>query len=354
MTAKAKYFKLGVFVIIAIILAFIGVIVLGAGSLFRKEIPVETYFNQSVQGLDVGSPIKFRGIEIGKVTQITIALAEYHTDMHYVLVKSSLYQEMFMRRTNAQIGEEVNKQVKNGLRVRLAYQGITGAAFLEVDYLDPERYQPLPIDWSPQNIYIPSAPSVITQLSESLTRIMRSLESFNVQGLSTRLERTLDTMVAVMEGADLSDVTDEAQLLLAELRDTNKKINKLAAALGNDSTLEGLSDTVNSAGRLIKNTEKPLADTLASLNRAAASLSRLSQQLESSPNGLPQTLAQLRVTLKRVDRLISAPQRDLEEALADIRAASGDLRELTENARRNPSQILFGKPPAPTGYGERP
>jgi ABC-type transporter Mla subunit MlaD len=195
---------------------------------------------------------------------------------------------------------------------------------------------------------------VITQLSESLTRIMRSLEGFNVQGLATRLELTLDTMIAVMEGADLSDVTDEAQLLLAELRDTNKKVNKLAAALGNESTLNGLTDTVNAAGRLIKNTEKPLADTLVSLNRAAASLNRLSNRLESSPDGLPQTLAQLRVTLKRLDRLVSAPQRDLEEALADLRAASGDLRELTENARRNPSQILFGRPPAPTEYGERP
>jgi phospholipid/cholesterol/gamma-HCH transport system substrate-binding protein len=354
MTGKSQYFKLGVFVIAAIAIALIGVVILGAGSLFRKEIPVETYFNQSVQGLAVGSPIKFRGIEIGKVTRITIALAEYHTDKHYVLVRSSLYEEMFMRRTEAEIGKEINKQVKNGLRTRLAYQGLTGAAFLEVDYLDPEQYQPLPIDWPPKHIYIPSAPSVITQLSESLTRIMRSLEGFNVQGLATRLELTLDTMIAVMEGADLSDVTDEAQLLLAELRDTNKKVNKLAAALGNESTLNGLTDTVNAAGRLIKNTEKPLADTLVSLNRAAASLNRLSNRLESSPDGLPQTLAQLRVTLKRLDRLVSAPQRDLEEALADLRAASGDLRELTENARRNPSQILFGRPPAPTEYGERP
>ena len=143
-------------------------------------------------------------------------------------------------------------------------------------------------------------------------------------------------------------------MLLAELRDTNHKINKLAAALGNESTLSDLSDTVAAAGRLIKNNEKPLADTLASLNRAASSLNRLSNKLESSPDGLPQTVAQLRVTLKRLDGMISGPQQELEQALADIRAASGDLRELAENARRNPSQILFGKPPAPSEYGEQP
>ena len=67
MSAQANYYKIGLFVVIAIVLTIGFVVVLGAGSLFQKTIIVETYINGSVQGLTVGSPVKFRGVPIGKV-----------------------------------------------------------------------------------------------------------------------------------------------------------------------------------------------------------------------------------------------------------------------------------------------
>ena len=78
-----------------------------------------------------------------------------------------------------------------GLRARLASQGLTGASFLEIDYLDPKANPILPIDWKPTYPYLPSAPSIITRLSDAMTSIMNSLQDINLQGLMTRLETTL-------------------------------------------------------------------------------------------------------------------------------------------------------------------
>ena len=65
-----RYFKIGLFVIGATIIAIFGVVALGVGTVFKTKNLVETYIEESVQGLDVGSPVKFRGVLVGKVDEV--------------------------------------------------------------------------------------------------------------------------------------------------------------------------------------------------------------------------------------------------------------------------------------------
>ena len=85
-----SYFKIGLFVISATIIGVLGVVVLGVGTIFQKRTWVETYIDESVQGLDVGSPVKFRGVPVGKVEQITLTSVEYSTRRRYVVVRIGL------------------------------------------------------------------------------------------------------------------------------------------------------------------------------------------------------------------------------------------------------------------------
>jgi len=71
MSEKANYFKIGLFFLSGTILAVIALIILGEGTFFQKKVLLETYFKESVQGLDIGSPVKFRGVLIGNVEKIT-------------------------------------------------------------------------------------------------------------------------------------------------------------------------------------------------------------------------------------------------------------------------------------------
>ena len=65
MSQRANYFKLGLFVIGAIVAGILVLIVIGTGRVLQKRVTIETYFNESVQGLDIGSKMKYRGVEVG-------------------------------------------------------------------------------------------------------------------------------------------------------------------------------------------------------------------------------------------------------------------------------------------------
>src|SRR6266852_1477107 len=147
MSSKTRFYKIGVFVILGFILTVIGVIVFGAGKFFRKSITIETYFNQSVQGLDVGAPLKLQGVQIGNVKEIGFVFNRYNTTRTYVLVRAEVYQESVgARKSLGRIptAEEristVKELIEKGLRLQLDSSGITGVAFLNMVYLDPKRY----------------------------------------------------------------------------------------------------------------------------------------------------------------------------------------------------------------------
>ncbi|HEX6951027.1 MAG TPA: MlaD family protein, partial [Nitrospira sp.] len=77
MSQQAHYFKIGLFVVAATALAVIGIIVLGAGKWLEKSAMVETYFFESVQGLEIGAPVRLRGVRVGRVESIRLAREEY-------------------------------------------------------------------------------------------------------------------------------------------------------------------------------------------------------------------------------------------------------------------------------------
>ena len=175
MSAKAHYFKIGVFTVGGILLAVVAVIVLGVGSLFEEKIWVESYFDESVQGLSIGAPLRFRGVTIGSVEHIGFVRNQYkelsEEDLFrygtYILVRVGI-KDLFPGRSEEERRSELVRRVEDGLRVRLTSQGVTGVVFLEADYYDPKDYPPLPIAWTPKALYVPSGRSTVTVLGVSL------------------------------------------------------------------------------------------------------------------------------------------------------------------------------------------
>ena len=94
MKSTRSYFRLGAFILLAVAALVALVIVLGTGALLRKDLSAETYFNESVQGLDVGAKVLFRGVLVGNVTRLSFTYVKYERDKPpdqrkpYVLVES--------------------------------------------------------------------------------------------------------------------------------------------------------------------------------------------------------------------------------------------------------------------------
>ncbi len=332
MSTKANYFKIGIFVISASIIAIIAIIVMGMGTLFKNKIVIETYIDGSVQGLDVGSPFKFRGVKLGNVEKISFVSNEYNLDVNskeylthgsYILVKSSL--EPSRENTEKEQRLFVERLIEKGLRVRLASQGITGTAYLEADYLDPEEYPPMQISWEPNNYYVPSVPSVITEFKESIDMILNKLEEINVQGITTSLEDILVSVSKMLDNAKVANITKQAGNLLVELRETNKRLGPL---------LSDASATMETVRRITGETEKPLTRSLASLGE------------------LPDIINQLKSTLRQFRYFVSSEEQNIGVSTENVRLITENLRDVSENVKQYPSHFLFGKPPPHSHPGD--
>jgi phospholipid/cholesterol/gamma-HCH transport system substrate-binding protein/paraquat-inducible protein B len=235
----------------------------------------------------------------------------------------------------------------------LAAQGLTGVAYLEADYLDPERNPPLEIDWQPRYPYIPSARSRIVQLSDSVESILQNFEQLDIPRLMTNVDRSLAAITKMAEGANVEKIGAQANALLTEVRETNRQLKDLVAGPELKSTLADAAATVGSARQIMERAEKPLNQMLADLPRVSESLERLVQRLDSVSADLPDTSAQLRQTVQRLNRLISGQQQDIEKTVDNLRSISENLKELTDDSKKYPSQLLFGAPPPPSKVMQR-
>jgi ABC-type transporter Mla subunit MlaD len=345
MSQKANYFKLGLFVIGAVVAGILVLMIIGTGRWLKPRTTVETYFNESVQGLDIGSKMKYRGVVIGEVSRITFTYVEYEQNKpmlqrkRYVLVEAQIEPHLVGGRAANDIAspESSKLEVDRGLRVHLAPQGITGTSNLELDYVDPTT-PVLPIDWVPDNIYIPSTPSTVSTFVNAASEILDRLRHLDIettianlnkllattndrvagldtQGISKRVGETLGKLDTTLDNLQTKKLSNEAASLIAELRQSNAELKTFLA---------------NPA--------------LAKLPQDTSAAVQSVQKLVSDPK-LAASITHLERTLARLDRIFGTGEADLGTTFQNLRQITDNLRDLTEEAKRYPSGLLFGAPP---------
>jgi ABC-type transporter Mla subunit MlaD len=330
MSPRRRYFRLGMFILGAIIVGTIFVVAFGAGYLLQPKVLMETYFDESVQGIDVGTPIRYRGVQVGQVSRIGFTYTDYEQDKapaarkQYVLVEATLRPEELTGRAGRIDHALLQSWIEKGLRVRMAAQGVTGLYYLELDYVEAGRNPPLPIDWQPDDVYIPSARSTFGALVSGAESLMRKLEQANLDEVVLNLNQLMVTLNATLQSMQSDRLGANAVGLLTELRESNQRLHTI---LGNPAwkSLPGdASATMSSARRLLENEQLP------------AAIARLRQTLES-----------LDRAATRLDRTLVGPERNLPVILENLRQTTENLRDVTETLRRSPSSVLFSEPPAP-------
>lgn len=327
---RTLYFRLGAFILLAAAALVALVLVLGTGALFGKSFQLETYFNESVQGLEVGSKVLFRGVMVGNINRIGFTYIKYELDLPtnqrkpYVLVEFNIRPELIARATTDRqtIETVIAFQVQEGLRVRQVPQGVTGLAYLELDYVDPKSNPPLAIDWTPESIYIPSTASTVGRIFGATEELVRRLGRVDVEGFVTHVNELAVTLTGKIDELQVGRLSGELVALVGELRQTNRKLQHLL----DDPQLAQVP------GDLSKATKDAAV--------VAARLRRLAESEE-----LQKTLTQLQQTLARIDRMVAARENDVATTLNNLRQITDNLRDLSEDAKRYPSGVIFGQPP---------
>jgi phospholipid/cholesterol/gamma-HCH transport system substrate-binding protein len=287
-TTAANNWKLGLFVVVGVLTMVIALFWLGARRFQRLSFPAVSYFDESVQGLDVGSPVKFRGVTVGNVGDITIA-----PDHRHVQVTSDIYVDALQRLGLGERAPRKGEEFINPLlRVQLVSAGITGVRFLQTDFFHPGRYpEPvLPFE-APWN-YVPSVPSTLKSIGDTAMEVVNRLPD-----LETRISETLVTVNTTLGSIDR---------FVTGLQNENGPFDRLLVQLR--STTTDLGTEIETA---------KLADTTSSIRTAAGTVA-------TAANGLGET------------------REDLQASLSTLRETLDAFRAVADSLERDPSILLRG------------
>ncbi len=290
-TTATNNWKLGLFVVVGVATMITALFWLGARRFQRTAFPAVSYFDESVQGLDVGSPVKFRGVTVGNVTDITIA-----PDHRHVQVTSDIYVDALQR---LGLGERAPRKgevfINPLLRVQLVAAGITGVRFLQTDFLHPQRFPVPTLPFEPPWNYVPSAPSTLKSIGDTATDVLNRLPA-----LETRITEALVTMNTMLGSVDR---------FVVSLQDDDGSFERL---------LTQLRVTTTSLRTEIETAE--LADTTTSIRAAAGNVSTAAVGFGELREDLQASLASLRETLDSVRSVADSLERDPSVLLRGPRA----------------------------------
>lgn len=330
---KANYFKVGVFLVAATALLVAALVILGSGAFAPQGEYFETYFDRSVTGLSPGSPVELQGVKVGQVKSIGFASGTYPipADLAARLGEQRLVRVVFavdprfVREMSA--GERQatrTREMRSGLRVRLESNLITGQSYLQGTYVDPNRF-PIPQwPWKPEFTSVPSVPGQFATLKDSLDRILTELDKLDVQKLFNHVDDLLLSAGRAVTDANVPGLSQQAQALFLN---ANRAVT--------DANVPGLSQQVQAL----------FADLRGTNARLQALLARPDQEKEKNMANIALILDQLNTTLRRVDLLVATQTPQLQGMIDNFARISADLKELSANLKRTPSDLLFSSPP---------
>jgi ABC-type transporter Mla subunit MlaD len=271
MSRRPHYFAIGLFVLAANALLVLGLIVFNSDMLRDPSHFIETYVDESVQGIEIGTPFKFRGVKIGSIHAIKLVSEEYDTEKMYVMIRVALDDRLFRTETPDMLAR-AQLHVERGLRVKIVPQGITGLSFLDADYYPDKLTEPLKIDWEPRYTYIPSTPAVLTVIGRSIENIMSQINSLDLAGIGNNVETI--TSNANLTVQHIETITRQA----AEVSDDVLKNVQVSS--------ERLKQTVADMQQIVGDSDAEIDQIMINLRYVTEEIHELVRMLRKSPGTL--------------------------------------------------------------------
>jgi paraquat-inducible protein B len=314
MSAPTNHWKLGAFVVAAVLVGLTAVAVLTAQALQVVTVTYASYFDEAVTGLDVGSPVSFRGVNIGNVSAIEIAPDRRHVEIIYSLGVTELERLGLGGKTR---GKDTKFSVPPGLRIQIASTGLAGTKYLQIDFFDTQIAPPPVLPFPVPANYIPAIPSTMKNLEDAVVRAVDA-----VPALTSELASVVSSLNVILADVNGRGLPEKA---VATLDRTDRLI----------TSLQGKLD------------ELPVAE--------------LSREAAATFAGAKVTLANMDRVLARLDGddgLLASVQRasdglgdvagpalgtNLDETGRDLREAAVAVRQLADALQRDPDMLIKGK-----------
>jgi phospholipid/cholesterol/gamma-HCH transport system substrate-binding protein len=260
MSTDTNHFKLGLFTLCGLAILIASILAFGARSYFEATSSFETYVEGDVTGLEVGSAVELRGVNVGKVKRISFSWSEYQeTTPSYIVVEFEMRDDVAPLPPGEARSEMLQSAVKRGLRARLKSQGITGTSILSLEYLNPTDNPPVQVPWTPRHTYIPAAPGQFSELLASIDKSLHNVERLDFVSINQLVQGDLKLAGQVLDKVnqvDFGNLGTNANSLLNESRAT---ISQLQPALANID-FNALNQTLANAQRTMHDLDDVVAE----------------------------------------------------------------------------------------------
>jgi paraquat-inducible protein B len=359
MGTKINPTVIGAFVVGAIALAVVGVLLFGGGQFFREKFTYVLYFDGSVQGLNVGAPVVFRGVQVGQVSKVE-ALA----DPKDLTIRIAVFVELVRGSLKVKGGtisdphKAVEGMIQRGLRASLRMQSfVTGLLYVNLD-MHPDT----PIKRLGLDTQYPELPTMPTEMEQMLATVQQTLAELGKLPLEALLNEVLGTfkrLNGLLEVPELKKALEALDGLTVSanqlLHNADGQVGplgaKLAAAADSArSALEAARLAMVDAQKLVRDTNgqvAPLAgsakDTLAA---ARGTLGQTQKSLVTLTDAATPALKQGEKAMGSVAGLAghdSVTLNDLSHTLKALEEAAKSIRILADSLQRNPEALLRGK-----------
>src|SRR5262245_47241755 len=332
MNKKISPAMIGAFVLGAIALIVIAILVFGSGRLFRQTRTFALYFDNSVNGLRVGAPVKLKGVEIGSVKDIKILVAQgTGGDKIPVIIEIDL--KKLTRRGAAAAAEATVDPaamqkviVDRGLRGQLDMESlVTGLLYIALDFFPGT---PIDLVQTPGGKYdypeIPTLPTTLEQAKGALIRVISKLQEIDFKELDANLQATLKGINRTVNSPEIESVLRSLARVMPKVDEAVVNIRNLAGTL--DGKVKILADDLQDTS----------GDARIALKQATEALKQAEETMKRADGAV--------ANIETLSDLDSPVNYELVKGLRDVSSAARSLRALTDYLERNPRAPIFGKP----------
>lgn len=328
MASLKTKFAVGLFLMVGISFFILVTIWLGMSHFLQEGQYYVTYFNESVQGLEVDSIVKYRGVPVGRVEGIDVA-----PDAKLIQVTLKI-----------ESGQELDRDIVAQLKL----VGITGSIFVELDRKEEgEPDQSPPLNFPSEYQIVASKHSDVRELYQGVDDLLKQLNSLDIGGISEKVQLSLDNINKKVSEANIKGISDNLESSLVRI-----------GQVLNDQRLDSLLTSMDEAGN--------------SVNALMAKMDRSLSQFDSALNGVEGIVAEEKASIKKgiedfrtamenasalfvngsslvreTDESMTYLMEGLSSTVQNLERASENINELIESLGEQPWQLLFSEPPSP-------
>ena len=321
MSQKPNPTAIGLFIVIGAALGVTGLLLFSSSKLFTKTRDCIVYFNESLNGLSEGAPVKYRGVTIGAVKRVMVHFNQATND-YTMPVIIELQEKLIRERLGDQMeiftDRALRERIQRGLRASLQAESlVTGVLYIEIR---PTPSAPPPVFHQLVERY-PEVPTEPTQIQE----LFNNLASLDIKGIETNINALLVKLDTVLNGLNLAAVT-------AGITNTLGSLDRLVSSPEITNSLVAVRTTLDqyrSLGQSLNSRVDPLAE---SITNSLAEANRTLVQLRGAADNLRNML-----------RPDSPVRTDLDQLLQELAGTAESISSLVEFLKQHPNALITGR-----------